>query len=261
MRTLPGRFGGLRALELFFPRDAGEVLEQVESAPVVLVRQCDAPTADALASRAFRRKPTPSLQIDLSQDEDALRRGLHPKACRRRVERAERLGAWFTVGERTDDARGLIAAHVARSRYSQPIDDDKWELLLQHCDVFVAGLEGRALAAHLFFVDGGRARMHLSATAERSSVEDDHAIGYANRFLHWSEMLHYKQRGVVVYDLGGVDVDPAAPLYSIGQFKLSFGGQIVPEESVYLANGPALRGALRVGSKGRLVLKRALGRA
>ncbi|PYJ62917.1 MAG: hypothetical protein DME24_02335 [Verrucomicrobia bacterium] len=62
----------------------------------------------------------------------------------------------------------------------------------------------------------------LSASAARN------AIGRANRYLIWSDMLRYKAQGLKYFDFGGWYPGTADPaLLKINEFKRGFGGQVV----------------------------------
>jgi Acetyltransferase (GNAT) domain len=255
------RFAGIPCVDVWWPARPGDVEARLGEAPVVRARQCDEATATALGPRVFRRRPSPTLLIDLTRPVEALREDLHPKSCRAKVRRAEESGCRFHVGESVDEALALIAADIARQGYTAPPSSEEWQELLRSGDVFGVTGEGRLLAAHVFLADGGRARMLYSGTVERTGKDVDRLVGSANRFLHWQEMIHYRERGLESYDFGGIDLDPASRLYSISQFKLSFGGRLHDEESVYVAGRPALRSALRAASRTRLGVRRALRRA
>ena len=54
------------------------------------------------------------------------------------------------------------------------------------------------------------------------------AIGRANRYLIWSDMLRYKEQGLKYFDFGGWYPGTADPaLLKINEFKRGFGGQVV----------------------------------
>jgi hypothetical protein len=107
---------------------------------------------------------------------------------------------------------------------------------------------GLPLAWHSYVCVTGRARLLHSCSLFRSS--DDSAfrnlIGRANRLLHWRDMLQFKDKGFVSYDLGGwhrAGTDPE--LVRINQFKGEFGGTVVP---CYSCKRP-------LTPRGRLVLR------
>ena len=57
-------------------------------------------------------------------------------------------------------------------------------------------------------------------------------VGWANRYLHYKDLEWLTNSGYSFYDWSGVCVNRASPQYTIGQFKLSFGGVLT--ESVVL---------------------------
>jgi lipid II:glycine glycyltransferase (peptidoglycan interpeptide bridge formation enzyme) len=44
-----------------------------------------------------------------------------------------------------------------------------------------------------------------------------------NKYLHWKDILLFKQMNLLEYDFGGIDLERVP---GISQFKLSFGGRI-----------------------------------
>lgn len=54
-------------------------------------------------------------------------------------------------------------------------------------------------------------------------------IRYANRFLIWHNLLHLKEHGFVLYDMGELTDNR-----NVRAFKLCFGGQIVHVYSGYI---------------------------
>lgn len=94
-----------------------------------------------------------------------------------------------------------------------------------------ADAEGRVLSQHAHVVTSGRAGLLYSASKFRESQDSAHRalVGRANRYLHWREMLRFKERGIPLYDLTGIDVTGKSPETTrIAQFKRGFGGRIVP---------------------------------
>lgn len=105
------------------------------------------------------------------------------------------------------------------------------------------GPDRQVLAAHVHYIDEGRARLLHSATKDSSSGPEKNLVGRANRWLHWREMQTFKQRGIRLYDFGGIytgSEDKA--LLQINQFKAMFGG--FRENSVNFSKGLSLIGRL-----------------
>ena len=254
---VPSHFAGLRSLQLWWPPRPEDALGALGAAPVIQARQCTPSTCASLRHRAFRCRPSPTLLLDLAPDPEALWRAFEQKSCRYVIRSAEKLAWNIGVNDHIGGAMALIEDYIARSGYTKSPSHRGWGSILDRADVFTAAHEGTLLAAHIVLADRNRVRLLFSATTERGRKANNRLIGQANRYLHWREILHYREQGVRLYDFGGVDLNRKSPLYSITQFKLSFGGRVVDEWSIYLARDRALRTGLRVLSETRLAAKRA----
>lgn len=88
---------------------------------------------------------------------------------------------------------------------------------------------GKVLCWHAHIVGSGRARLLYSASVRLSgsfTSEDLSRLARANRWLHWREILEFKDRGYLVYDLGGWNPHPAnKQLEGINLFKEGFSKQ------------------------------------
>lgn len=93
---------------------------------------------------------------------------------------------------------------------------------------------GQVLAMHANVLDeGSKVAFLLYSCSQRLDANvDKKLIGWGNRFLHYKDMEFMKDQGYTIYDWSGVCMDPENPKYSIGQFKLAFGGK--PIESYVL---------------------------
>ena len=76
---------------------------------------------------------------------------------------------------------------------------------------------------------GKAARLQYSGSCFRNRESHYHArVGRANRWLHWKDMLRFKEMGIERYDWGGLFEDESAPERAgINSFKRDFGGQQV----------------------------------
>jgi hypothetical protein len=89
-------------------------------------------------------------------------------------------------------------------------------------DVWVIYFDERPIAGRLLVRDDTvkRVRMVLSPTSRLAGEEDARLSGTLNRYLHWHELMTYKDQGMQLYDFGGVGDGSS----TIARFKLSFGG-------------------------------------
>ena len=120
-------------------------------------------------------------------------------------------------------------------------------------DIFVAHLDGKCICGHVNLRDeqGGRERLLFSASRRFEDKEMARLAGILNCYLHWQEMLSYKEEGFRVYDLGGIALGEKADAIGIDRFKSGFGGQTVIEHNYLCAGSPLLgRTLLRIFGTG-----------
>lgn len=92
----------------------------------------------------------------------------------------------------------------------------------------VAELEGKIVAYHVYVLGDSTARLLYSVSVfrELESKTMRSAIGRANRFLHYKDMIAFKLMKIDTYDWGGYSVNPL--LSSINRFKAGFRGVQMP---------------------------------
>jgi len=182
--------------------------------------------------------------IDLRPDPDAIYHGMDAKSCRYEVRRAAKLGDRLVLRRNDvrsiDDFRPLFNDLIARTRYTRPLTARRYEQYRRFSDVFVAYVDDSPVAGHLVVRDpeAGRTRLVFSVSARFVEGPLRAISAPVNRWLHWQEMLAYREEGYSIYDFGGVN--PDSP---IGRFKLSFGGGVEQGTNLVLAGalaGPAL---------------------
>ena len=89
------------------------------------------------------------------------------------------------------------------------------------------GNEVLAMHANILDDETKTALLLYSCSRRLSDNVDRKLIGWGNRFLHYKDLEYLKNLGFEHYDWSGVCTDQNDPRYSIGQFKLSFGGNLV----------------------------------
>lgn len=107
--------------------------------------------------------------------------------------------------------------------------------------------EGQRLAYHVFYRDPKRVRSFHSVSFHRDacSKEARRAIGRANRLLIWTCMMHYREAGAQLFDLGGwYNGTTDAALLGVNRFKEGFGGKVLCE----------YQGEVSVSLKARVVM-------
>jgi hypothetical protein len=242
---------GVDVAEVYFEDELPEPLP-----PVDLVRFLA--VLDPVTGGAWRRRHT--LTIDLTRPEDVLL-GRMGKSTRYKIRRAmSRDGLHAETFEAPPpDVRRTFADHYdefAPSKGLRRLFRPRLELLARNGMLVLSRVtrgDDRALAWHAYAASSGRALLLYSASLFRDYADsaDRNAIGRANRFLHWHDMLWFKAAGYSGYDLGGIDPDERDPVTrQINEFKQGFGGHAQPTHARTTAltpKGRVARALLRLG--------------
>ncbi|GEM_PF-833649 len=87
--------------------------------------------------------------------------------------------------------------------------------------------DGRKMASHLYIIDEVRATMLYSCSGRFTETDiPPLQIGRANRYLHWQDILFFKEQGYQVYDFLGLSIDENdQEQQNINKFKKGFGGR------------------------------------
>jgi lipid II:glycine glycyltransferase (peptidoglycan interpeptide bridge formation enzyme) len=97
---------------------------------------------------------------------------------------------------------------------------------------FIRDRAGEILAASSYVVTPLRVRGLYAGVAHRATADPSRRtrIGYANRYLYWSDILRFRSAGVHLFDFGGyyTGVDDEEKL-RVNGFKSEFGGLVVNE--------------------------------
>jgi len=96
--------------------------------------------------------------------------------------------------------------------------------------LYVSGyLDGELTNMQVYLVDkeAGMVRLlhSISTLHDVDSPSVRAKIGWINRYLHWSTMLHFKAFSFKVFDWGGYNNGVDTGLAGIDKFKASFGGE------------------------------------
>lgn len=184
----------------------------------------------------FKRTEFATKIIDISQDESELQRQLD-KTAAYEIRRAGRDGVFVGECANLDEFLAFYNAFARQKKGMSVIDPQHLAPLMPFLKVLYVAHEKTPIAMHAYLLDPSKSRARLlyssSHFRDASDLSQKALIGRANRFLHWSAMLHFKAVGVMEYDLGGYALCTHDPqLKGINQFKDSFGGEL-RLESIY----------------------------
>jgi hypothetical protein len=174
-----------------------------------------------------------TLLLDLNIAVDEILSKL-PKNAIYEIRRAEREGVTY---ESSNDWRffHLFYNNFAKAKALQPLSYSSLADRKDNLMLFVSWDAMKdPIAMHVYVVDNQsrRARLLYSASRLHSTTEKSLRafIGRANRYLHWQEVLYFKNLRFKIIDFGGYSLDARQQqLDGVNGFKASFGGQIVCE--------------------------------
>lgn len=183
-----------------------------------------------------------TIQIDLTRDESELLMDMH-KSTRKEIRSAEQQELERVIIEKPTDQDlkrfQVFYNNFAKNRQTHTCNSfhittlkllrDKNAIMLAYmCDK-----QQDILCYRIYITDGDVVMSLYSASHYRMIEEGDRKriISQANRLLLWKSMLWFKERGHQIYDMGGITSDE-----NIRNFKLGFGGEIVPVYSGYEAH-------------------------
>ncbi len=190
-----------------------------------------------------------TLLSDLTQEEEAIL-SRFSKNCRYEVRRAPREGVAcvYMLGKEItqEDIRAFtdFFEEFWRSKGISYHEKEKCRAEIEHYAsagafaITMAVMGAKVLVYHTYIVEQSRVRLYQSASQFRADESiSTNVIGYANRYLHYQDMLWFKDLGKKVYDWGGAGTNE--DVESITKFKESFGG-----EPVTYYHGEEIRGLL-----------------
>jgi lipid II:glycine glycyltransferase (peptidoglycan interpeptide bridge formation enzyme) len=223
----------------------------------------DAPEALAEELRGLGFQPAPPLQpphsmiVPLGPDDEAMLAAFKPKH-RYNIRLAERKGV---VVEEAADAAELVrlGAQTAERQGFSAYSEAAYERRLRQlswCRVYVARLEGAALAAIMVARFDGRAYYLFGG----SSKEGQKLMpAYA---VQWAAMRAAAADGCTEYDLWGVppDDNPSHPWSGLWQFKSGFNGELITYAGAWdLVLNPAGAKILEAGEVAKRAARRVRG--
>lgn len=146
---------------------------------------------------------------------------------RNEIRRAMKEGCEFYID---DDIDAFVPYYNDFCRSKGLNDFTSKARILKYKDILSTRVEhdGKVLARHINILDkvGKNAFLMFSCSQRLDENADRRMIGWANKFLHYKDLEWLANAGFGRYDWSGICLDENDIRYSIGQFKLSFGGRI-----------------------------------
>ena len=174
------------------------------------------------------KKISYTVENSLEKDEEEIFSGFD-STSRSHIRRAEREGLKCSFNY---DVVGFVEFYNAfASNKKIPLTSEQRIIEMGgNLSMSYATLDGKILSAHSYLTDKdtGIVLLFHSASLRFDNTIDANTIGRSNRFLHYKDMIYFKEQGFKVYDFGGfAENTDNVSLAGINRFKLSFGGNKV----------------------------------
>ena len=242
MQIHKGKKRGIPTTQIYWPENPEILREHSRTTPLTIVMYAEECILEAFADIKPYNKELYTSIIPLDQSEEELLSRMDAKSCRYELRKSEKLGYSHATNQFIDEAFTLFQDFFESNGYRDPLTSEEWNGYLKIADIHTIRHGTTMIAAHVILRDAPhRVRLLLSATANRNTAEIRNVIGSLNRRLHWCEILFYKKQGYREYDFGGILVDTKDPMFSITQFKNSFGGTTRKEYKLFIIPNPFLR--------------------
>ena len=177
-----------------------------------------------------------TLISDLKETPEDIKKHFKPN-CRNKINRAERNGVEVEFYEKemiTDDFINSVCSFIKEFWDSKGLSDNYDDQLPEEMRLYrdnnnlvisTAILNDNRVVYHTYLADGTRGRLWHSASLYRESDEGTdfrNLVSYANRLLHYRDMIYFSEHEYSEYDWGGAGHD--AEVANIKRFKEEFGG-------------------------------------
>ncbi len=197
-----------------------------------------------------------TLTNDLSLSEEELYSGIH-KNVRYEIRKNEKEPMEIRVFEAQELLRSPERLQELEAMYEALYRSKGMNQRLNHEQLLCYAKTGalvltqvlsqeQILVIHSYLTDGNQTRLLHSVSEFRDGTCDASLVARANKRLHWEDMKLFKERGVSLYDWGGIS-DPDHP-NGIDAFKMKFGGKPLTYYNV-------LKGITVLGRLGIRVMK------
>jgi lipid II:glycine glycyltransferase (peptidoglycan interpeptide bridge formation enzyme) len=214
--------GFLKAKQIFF----GDSLPPCDGYDFI---DCKNYYTDLPYQQPFNRIASQTAISDLTQDSDKLF-GKMTSSRRNRIRRGLKSNYLIKHQAASPDLLKVFQKLYQQFAASKGIQQfSTWHPItssIPHMTIFIGELHDIIYQINLLLHDGQTVRLHYSArNLSHPSYKECDNLG---SLMLWESMLHFQRLGYQTFDFGGVRSNPAEDPSQISQYKLSFGGEIVP---------------------------------
>ena len=176
-----------------------------------------------------------TIHINLEQDENLIFKEFS-KGTKYEIKRALKESVNFSIFKKENNITNYLNYYneFAKAKHLNLITLNElnyyWDnLTITH----VKDNQGNILSIHSYLADKKLKRVRLFHSISLFRIIDNidkNFIGRANRFLHWQDIIYFKNNNYKLYDMGGVALNNNdTSTIGIDKFKLGFSQNIIKE--------------------------------
>jgi lipid II:glycine glycyltransferase (peptidoglycan interpeptide bridge formation enzyme) len=186
------------------------------------------------SSYFFINEKSYTLHSDLTLSKEEILKQFS-STIRNEIRRAEKEGSKFVYNDKWEVFISVYNDFALQKGFSFQ-SRDKLNTMATNLVITSTSLNKLVTAVHSYLIDPELKKVRLlkSATKRLSADIDKNMIARSNKFLHFMDMMKFKEEGYLVYDWGGVAIGTKdESLQGINKFKESFGGHLIEQNSFF----------------------------
>jgi lipid II:glycine glycyltransferase (peptidoglycan interpeptide bridge formation enzyme) len=184
----------------------------------------------------FKKKEGLTTVIDLEQSLDDIWLKFRKKFIAKQIKRGERNSVIIKLSKDYNDFKKIYK----KFREENNLGKEKLDLLFKNTFFIAAYYQNKMVAGGIFVNDEENMRALVLASLRGDGNRE--IIGQANRMLIWEIIKYAKNRGIKLFDLGGIAVNSEyRHQVTLAEFKEAFGGYRKKCYYYYKVYSPLLR--------------------
>jgi hypothetical protein len=207
-----------------------EKINPIDCLKVIAYKQVD---IDVKSNFLFIKNDSYTLHSDLTSSKDDILKKFS-STIRNEINRSEREGCVFIANESKEN---FIAIYneFASQRGIEGVSLSKLNSYNDNLILTSTTKDGVITAVHSYLVDFQTKKIRFlhGGTQRFSENIDRNMIARSNKYLHFRDMMLFKEKGYLIYDWGGIAYQTEDKgLKGINKFKESFGGDLKKQKEL-----------------------------
>jgi len=185
----------------------------------------------------FNRSKSYTAVIDLTKDLEEIWRNMDKSSCRYAIKKAERDGVEVVINRHYKEFYKIYKSFRKRKGLSRGLSrifglsDYSLNEIKKYGTLFIAKYNSEIICGHVYLEDDKNILYWQSARRLDTDRKLANIIGNASKLLMWEAIKYAKDKGLEIFDFGGLFPQKEAEKNSVKKginfFKLSFGGKMI----------------------------------